>query len=58
MDFLGLQTLDIIQETEELVKENYNQIIHINDISIEDEKRLRFFKKEILVESFNLKGLA
>ena len=56
MDFLGLQTLDIIQETEELVKENYNQIIHINDISIEDEKTFEIFQKGNTGRVFQFEG--
>lgn len=57
MDFLGLQTLDIIQETEELVKENYNETIKINEIPIDDNATYELFRKGETGRVFQFEGV-
>jgi len=43
MDFLGLRTLSIIENTLEMIKVNYNEIIDIDNISMDDEKTYEIF---------------
>ena len=44
MDFLGLRTLTVIDDTIKLVKNNYNQIIDIDNIPLDDKNVLNLFK--------------
>ena len=44
MDFLGLRTLTVIDDTIKLVKNNYNQIIDIENIQLDDKNVLTLFK--------------
>jgi len=41
MDFLGLRTLSIIDNTLEMIKDNYNEDIDIDKIDINDEKTFK-----------------
>lgn len=43
MDFLGLRTLTVISDAIKLVKYNYNKIIDIDNIDVEDKKVLDIF---------------
>ncbi|MGE5682425.1 MAG: DNA polymerase III subunit alpha, partial [Bacillota bacterium] len=45
MDFLGLRTLTIIQDTIDLVKKNYGIEINTDDIPVDDEKTFQLFSK-------------
>jgi DNA polymerase-3 subunit alpha len=45
MDFLGLRTLTIIQDTIEMVKRNHNVEIDIDNIPLDDELTFNLFKK-------------
>jgi DNA polymerase-3 subunit alpha len=45
MDFLGLRTLTIIRDTIALIKKNYNKVIDIDNISLDDEKSYQLFTK-------------
>lgn len=44
MDFLGLRTLTVIDDTIKLVKKNYNRDIDIEKISLNDKNVLNLFK--------------
>lgn len=44
MDFLGLRTLTVIDDTIKLVKKNYNRNIDIEKISLSDKNVLNLFK--------------
>ena len=56
MDFLGLQTLDIIEQTENLVKENLHEIIDINNIDIHDAGVYNLFQKADTARVFQFEG--
>ncbi len=43
MDFLGLKTLSIIEQNLALIKQNYNIILDIDEISLDDEKTYELF---------------
>jgi len=45
MDFLGLKTLTIIQDTIDMVKRNYGVEIDINNIPLDDEQTFNLFHK-------------
>ena len=56
MDFLGLQTLDIIEQTENLVKENLHETIDINNIDIHDAGVYNLFQKADTARVFQFEG--
>lgn len=56
MDFLGLQTLDIIEQTENLVKENLHETIDINNIDINDAGVYDLFQKADTARVFQFEG--
>jgi len=45
MDFLGLRTLTIIQDTLQLIKKNYNIDIDIDNVPINDKKTFQLFSR-------------
>ena len=54
MDFLGLRTLTVIQDTLNLVKQTKGIDVQF-DKNMNDEKYISYGKMEIVLEFFNLK---
>lgn len=57
MDFLGLRTLTVIQDTKDLVKQNRGIDVEF-DKDMNDQKYINNGRKEILLEYSNLKAKA
>ena len=56
MDFLGLKTLTVINDTIELVKENHGVEIDIEEIPLDDEKTFELFQRGETVSIFQFES--
>ena len=45
MDFLGLRTLTVIQDSQTMVKENHDKVIVLDDIDLNDKKVYKLFSR-------------
>jgi DNA polymerase-3 subunit alpha len=45
MDFLGLKTLSILKEAVRLIKQNYNEVIVLDDLPLDDSKTFELYQK-------------
>jgi len=45
MDFLGLKTLPILKDAVENVRKNFNKVLDLNNLPLDDEKTLKLFQK-------------
>lgn len=56
MDFLGLKNLTVIEKTEEIVKAKKNEIIDVNNISLDDKKTFELLQKADTIGVFQLES--
>ena len=56
MDFLGLRTLSIINDTLKIIEKNYSKKININEIPLEDKKTFELFQKGQTVGIFQFES--
>ena len=45
MDFLGLKTLSILKEAVRLIKQNYNKVIILDDLPLDDSKTFELYQR-------------
>ena len=45
MDFLGLKTLSILKEAVRLIKQNYNEVIVLDDLPLDDSKTFELYQR-------------
>ena len=45
MDFLGLKTLSILKEAVRLIKQNYNEVIVLDDLPLDDAKTFELYQR-------------
>ena len=56
MDFLGLKTLTVINDTLRLIEENYGEAIDIQNVPLDDEKTYELFQRGDTVSIFQFES--